>query len=81
MKDADDKYATPAAAGRRLLEIAKTVEHPLNWINVEKVNNPFLYQLGAKPEQYGAGIKWLMDEGFISMHESGGYFTLTDKAK
>ncbi len=81
MKDADDKYATPAAAGRKLLEVAKTIEHPRNWVHVEKVNSAFLYGLGAKPAQYGAGIKWLIAEGLISMHDSGAYFTLTEKAK
>lgn len=81
MKDPDDKYALPAAAGRKLLEIAKTIEHPFNWVHVEKVNAPFLYGLGAKPAQYGAGIKWLIAEGLIEMQRGGCYFTLTDKAK
>lgn len=80
MKDVDDKYATPAAAGRRLLELAKENVSPNGWVYVERVNLPFLYRLGAKPSQYGAGIKWLIGEGLIEMHESGAYFTLSDKA-
>lgn len=82
MKYVNDRYASPEAAGQRLLELAKSLDlREDGWVYVEKVNLPFLYQDMAKPVEYGAGIKWLIAEGLIKMHDSGCYFTLTDKAK
>ncbi|ETR75075.1 hypothetical protein X566_20245 [Afipia sp. P52-10] len=78
---ADRPYAKPEAAAKRLLEYALAIEDSQNRIHVEKVNCPFLFQDKASPAEYGAGIKWLIAEGLIQMHESGGHFTLTEKAK
>ena len=83
MTSGNDQYATPEAAGRRLLEYAKAVEHKFNWVHVEKVNGPFLFKDMAKPAQYTLGMNWLIDNGYIEMDPkgSGCFFTLTDKAK
>lgn len=74
-------YANPEAAGRRLLQLAATVDHDQGWIHVEKVNGPFLFQDGGSPAGYSAGIRWLIETGRIEHHDSGCYFTLTQMAK
>lgn len=71
----------PPRHRRRILELVKENESPNGWVYVEKVNLPFLHQIGAKPERYGAGIKWLITEALINMHKSGAYFTLMEEAK
>lgn len=80
MKYVEDRYATPEAAGKRLLEYARAVEHPFHWVHVEKVNGPFLFQDKAKPAEFSAGMKWLVDQGLIKMDGSGCFFTLADMA-
>lgn len=83
MKYVNDRYAKPEAAGRRMLEYAKAVQHPQNWVHVEKVNGPLLFADMAKPAAYTAGMKWLIDNGYIEMDPAGSgcFFLLTDKAK
>jgi hypothetical protein len=51
-------YADPAAAARRLLEIASTVE-PIQdgRIHIEKINSPFLRE-GGTPTEYSAGLNY-----------------------
>jgi hypothetical protein len=75
-------YAKPEAAGKRLLEIASTVDaSDKGRIFVEKVNGPFLFEDKASPAEYGAGMKWLQEQGLILMDPrgSGCFFTFTDK--
>jgi hypothetical protein len=48
-------YVDPAAAARRLLEIASTVEPVQDGrIHIEKINTLFLKE-GGTPTEYGAG--------------------------
>jgi hypothetical protein len=69
-------YADPEKAARRLLEIASTVE-PIQdgRIHVEKINGPFLRE--ASPAEYGAGLAYAIDKGWLWKHESGTFVRFT----
>jgi len=59
---------------KKILEIANSVEAVQDGrIHIEKVNGPFLFEHGALPAQYGAGMKLAIERGFLVMHESGTY--------
>ncbi|MGY3607702.1 MULTISPECIES: hypothetical protein [unclassified Bradyrhizobium] len=71
-------YADPEKAAWRLMEIASTIEPVQDGrIHIEKINWPFLSQDEAKPAEYGAGIKFAIDRGWLWMHESGTYVKIT----
>ncbi|MGX9431416.1 MULTISPECIES: hypothetical protein [Bradyrhizobium] len=71
-------YADPEQAARRIIEIASTIEPVQDGrIHIEKLNWPFLSQDKAKPAEYGAGIKFAIDRGWLWMHESGTYVKIT----
>jgi hypothetical protein len=71
-------YADPEKAARRLLEIANTIEPVQDGrIHVEKLNGPFLYQDKASPAEYGAGMKWAIERGWLAMDESGTFVRFT----
>jgi hypothetical protein len=79
MKFVEDRpYAKPDAAARRLLEIANGTDSDQGKIDVGQVNIVFLRE-GGSPDEYRAGISRLRADGLISMHESGGFFTFTEK--
>jgi hypothetical protein len=40
-------------------------------IHIEKINAPFLYVLKANGEEFGAGIKFAVERGWLDLHESG----------
>ena len=57
-------YADPAVAARKLLEIANATEAVQDGrIYIEKINGQFLFQEGGTPEEYGAGLKFAIDQG------------------
>ena len=63
---------------KKILEIANCVEAVQDGrIHIEKVNGPFLFEHGALPAQYGAGMKLAIERGFLVMHESGTYVKFT----
>lgn len=43
----------------------------------EKVNGPFLFEIKGTPDQYLAGLKHAIAEGWIVLHESGTFFRFT----
>ncbi|WFU76955.1 hypothetical protein QA642_14865 [Bradyrhizobium sp. CB2312] len=45
-------------------------------IRIEKLNAPFLYQLKASGPEFGAGIKYAVEKGWLELHESGTYVRL-----
>ena len=75
---AEQPYADPEAAMRKLLEIASTVE-PIQdgRIHIEKINGPFLFEHGGKPAEYTAGMKLAIARGLLWKHESGTYVKFT----
>ena len=71
-------YADPDAAARKLIEIAYSIEPVQDGrIHIEKINWPFLRDFGGSPAEYGAGIDRAIENGWLSMHESGTYVRFT----
>jgi hypothetical protein len=74
----DRPYADPEAAARKLLEIANSVEAVQDGrIFIELINRPFLFELKGTPAEYGAGLKFAIERGWLWKHESGTYVRFT----
>jgi hypothetical protein len=70
-------YAEPEAAARKLIELAASVEPVQDGrIHIEKINAPFLYTLKASGPEFGAGIGFAIEQGWLELHESGTYVRL-----
>lgn len=71
-------YATPEAAARKLIELAAGVEPVNGRIHIEKINGPFLSKTGcnATGSEFGAGIRYGIELGWLELHESGTYVRL-----
>ena len=67
---AERPFANPEAAARKLIEIAPVQD---GRIHIEKINYPFLYVLKASGAEFGAGIKFAVERGWLELHESGTY--------
>ncbi|TFW52004.1 hypothetical protein CT676_42990 [Bradyrhizobium sp. MOS001] len=78
MKHTDERpYADPEAAARKLVELAANVEAVQDGrIYIERINAPFLFKLGGKGSEFGAGIKHAVENGWLELHESGTYVRL-----
>ena len=75
---AERPYADPEAAARKLLEIANSVEAVQDGrIYIELINWPFLHDLKGTPEEYGAGLEFAIERGWLWKHESGTYVKFT----
>ncbi|QOZ73756.1 hypothetical protein [Bradyrhizobium arachidis] len=67
-------YADPEAAARKLLELAGQVEPVQDGrIHIEKINALFLFTLKASGPEFGAGIRYAVQHGWLELHESGTY--------
>ena len=77
MKYATDReYADPEKAAHKLLEIANTVEAVQDGrVHIEKINGLFL-KVGS-PAEYGAGLAYAIECGWLWKHESGTYVKFT----
>jgi len=74
---AERPFATPEAAARKLVEIAAGIDPVQDGrIHVEKLNAPFLYAFKATGEEFGAGIRYAVERGWLELHESGTYVRL-----
>jgi hypothetical protein len=74
----DRPYADPEKAARKLLEIANATEAVQDRrIHIEKLNGPFLFTEGASPAEYGAGLRYAIDKGWLFLHESGTFVRFT----
>jgi len=71
------KYALPAHAADRLLEIANTLTE-YGWVDIDKLNTFFLGE-GASPAEYRAGIAKLVADGLVTIHPSGARLYFTDQ--
>ena len=70
-------YSDPEKAARKLLEIANSVEAVQDGsIHIEKINGPFL-KAGGSPAEYGAGLSFAIERGWLWKHESGTYLKFT----
>jgi hypothetical protein len=75
----DRPFADPDAAARKLMEIANATEAVQDGrIHIEKINGPFLYRERGSPAEYSAGMKLVIERGWLWMHESGTFVKFTD---
>jgi len=71
-------YADPDVAARKLLEIANATEAVQDGrIFFETINGQFLFKEGGTPQEYGAALKFAIDQGWLLKHESGTYVKFT----
>jgi hypothetical protein len=73
-------YASPEAAARQLVQLvqlAASIE-PVQGgrIHIEKINYPFLFTLKGNGTEFGAGIRYAVEKGWLELHESGTYVRL-----
>jgi hypothetical protein len=67
----------PEAAARKLIEPAKSIDAVQDGrIHIEKINAPFLYTLKGGSPEFGAGIRYAVEKGWLELHESGTYVRL-----
>ncbi|MET4420647.1 hypothetical protein [Bradyrhizobium sp. RT3a] len=78
MKPATERsFANPEVATRKLVELATSIEAVEDGrIHIEKINAPFLYTLKASGSEFGAGIKYAVECGWLELRESGTYVRL-----
>jgi hypothetical protein len=70
-------FADPDAAARKLVEIAHAADAVQDGrIYTELVNDAFL-TAGGSPAEYRAGIKRVVEKGWLWRHESGTYVKFT----
>lgn len=70
-------FASPEAAARKLVELAAGVEPVQDGrIHIEKINAPFLFDLKASGAEFGAGLAFAIERGWLELHESGTYVRL-----
>ena len=68
-------YSDPEKAGRKIVEIANSVEVVQDGrIHIEKINGPFLYR---GPAEYKAGLDLTIERGWLVLHESGTFVRFT----
>ncbi|WP_145658283.1 hypothetical protein [Bradyrhizobium stylosanthis] len=71
--------ADPEAAARKLVEIAAATPAVQDGrIHIERINSQFVAQLkGSKGHpEFGAGIAFAKERGWLEVHESGTYVRL-----
>lgn len=70
-------YADPEAAARQLVQLAASIELVQDGrIHIEKLNAPFLFTLRGSGSEFGAGIRYAVEKGWLELHESGTYVRL-----
>jgi hypothetical protein len=71
-------YAEPETAMRKILELANGVEAKQEGrIHIEKINGPMLFDFGATPKEYKAGLLLAIERGYLRLHESGTFVKFT----
>jgi hypothetical protein len=70
-------FADPEVAARQLVQLASSIEAVQDGrIHIEKINYPFLYTLKGSGTEFGAGIRYAVEKGWLDLHESGTYVRL-----
>jgi hypothetical protein len=70
-------FADPEKAARKLLEIANATETVQDGrIRIEKISLFFL-RGGGSPAEYGAGLAYAIERGWLWKHESGTHVKFT----
>jgi len=79
---AERPYADPEKAARKLVELANAFDPVQDErIYIEQINYHFLFQLKGSVNQYAAGLKRAIERGWLVLHESGTFVTLTQAGK
>lgn len=74
-------YAEPEAAAQ-LVQLAASIEPVQDGrIHIENINAPFLYTLKGSGTEFGAGIEYAVQQGWLDLHESGTYVRLPTPGK
>ncbi|MCK1622412.1 hypothetical protein IVA98_03965 [Bradyrhizobium sp. 160] len=77
MKHAEARpYADPEAAARHLVQLASIAPVQDGRIHIEKINAPFLFTLKGRASEFGAGLAYAVEKGWLMLHESGTYVKL-----
>ncbi|MET4315894.1 hypothetical protein [Bradyrhizobium sp. RT4b] len=78
MKHTEERpYADPEAAARKLVEIAAKGEAVQDGrIYIERINAQFMFELKGSGREFGAGLRYAIEQGWLSKHESGTYVKL-----
>ncbi|MFB6418988.1 hypothetical protein [Bradyrhizobium tunisiense] len=65
-------------SGRPPARPARRQRHtgPGRRIHIEKINAPFLFTLKGRGSEFGAGLRYAVDQGWLMLHESGTYVKL-----
>ena len=67
---------------RKLVELAASIEPVQDGrIYIERINAPFLFTLKASGSEFGAGLKFAVQQGWLELHESGTFVRLIDGSK
>jgi hypothetical protein len=71
-----------APAARKLVELANAFEPVQDdrIYNIEKINEPFLFQLKGTPSEYRCGLERAIANGWLAPHECGTFVKLTEAA-
>jgi hypothetical protein len=65
-------YADPEAAAGKLLELAANLAAVQDGrIYIERINAPFMIGLTGSEREFGAGLRYAIERGWLSKHESG----------
>ena len=54
-------------------EIPAVSQRYLGRIYIERINAPFLFKLKDIGTEFGAGLKYAIERGWLQLHESGTY--------
>ncbi|MDI3559550.1 hypothetical protein [Bradyrhizobium sp. Arg816] len=75
-------YADPEAAARKLVELAASITPVQDGrIYIERINAPFLFNLKASGPEFGAGLRYAIEQGWLELHESGTFVRLMAPSK
>jgi hypothetical protein len=73
----DRPLANLDAAVEKLLEIANAMEPDhAGRLDIGTINRAF-FNAGGSVAQYGAAVKAAVERGYVEMHPSGGYLSIT----
>ena len=77
MKFLEDRpLATPEAAERRLLELARAIEVVQGRVPVGEINTQFI-AAGGSADEYARAVEAAVVHGWLTLHPSGGYLSFT----
>lgn len=75
-------YADPETAARKLVELAKSIEAVQDGrIYIERINAPFLFTHKASGPEFGAGLRFAIEKGWLDLHESGIFVRLLRRGR